>query len=48
MNKPRYIDWLVEEKGLVVQGGHEMRSYRIDYHKTVAKSMYLAFARSEK
>lgn len=31
MNKPRYIDWLVEEKGLVVQGGHEVRSYRIDY-----------------
>ena len=31
MNKPRYIDWFVEEKELVVQGGHEVRSYRIDY-----------------
>ena len=31
MDKPRYIDWLVEEKGLVVQGGHKVRSYRIDY-----------------
>ncbi len=31
MNKPRYIDWLVEENGLVVQGGYEVCSYRIDY-----------------
>ena len=31
MDKPRYIDWFVEENELVVQGGHEVRSYRIDY-----------------
>lgn len=31
MNKPQYIDWLIEEKGVVLEGTHEVQSYRIDY-----------------
>lgn len=31
MNKPQYIDWLIEEKGIVLEGTHEVQSYRIDY-----------------
>ena len=31
MNKPHYIDWLIEEKGVVLEGTHEVKSYRIDY-----------------
>ena len=31
MNKPQYINWLIEEKGIVLEGTHEVQSYRIDY-----------------
>lgn len=31
MDRPQYIDWLIEEKGVVINGTNEVTSYRIDY-----------------
>ena len=31
MEKPQYIDWIVEEAGIVIKDNISLKCYRIDY-----------------
>ena len=33
MKKPQYIDWIVEEKGIVIKDNIPLRCYKIDYNE---------------
>ena len=33
MERPRYIDWMVEEVGITIKNGIPVKCYKIDYKK---------------
>lgn len=33
MDRPQYIDWLIEEKDVLINGKHKVQTYRINYTK---------------
>ena len=33
MEKPQYIDWIVEETGIVIKDDIPLKCYKIDYKK---------------